>query len=82
MSIFLREKVKALILVTGWELAGYLEDITEDTKCIEFWIPWEECGAWGTYEEAIENCIQMDGKGRVLWEYSKDNVSELYNNTI
>lgn len=44
MNNNLQEQINSLISVTGWKLVGYLEDITEDTKCIEFWIPWEECG--------------------------------------
>lgn len=80
MKISLREKVKALITHLNWELVLYLEDITEDTNCIQFWIPWEDCGAWSTYEEACVDCIQMDDKGRVLWEYSKEDISEMYEN--
>lgn len=80
MKTSLLEKIKFIEKSTEWEFVGNYTGVTEGTNSIEFWIPWDECGTWSSYEEAFANCIEMDDKCRARWEYSKEDLIELYEN--
>lgn len=61
---------------SNWEI----ERIEKNS--VVFWIPWNDCGVWKNLDEARKDSIYMDDLERVLWEYSKEDIIELYKENI